>query len=62
MYDIFITIIDKTDSRALYEELKPYNLNVTDLGSTTYVYGRVATEAMFDNILAICEKYGTVED
>lgn len=42
MYVSIFTIYEfRIDSRALYEELRPYKMNVTDVIKTVLVYGRI---------------------
>lgn len=51
------TINGKIDSRELWDDLNRYDVNVTDLGEVTYVYGQVS---MYDSlfVIDICRKYG----
>lgn len=51
------TINGKIDSRELWDDIKNYDVNVTDLGEVTYVYGQVS---MYDSlfVIDICRKYG----
>lgn len=56
---VVVTLTGKIDSRALYDELLPYNANVIDLGAKTYVRFKVDIKApTLDEILQICNKYG----
>ena len=57
--NVFITIPGNIDSESLYKELKSYNMNVTNLITRTYVYGKVnLAEPFIEYILQICYKYG----
>ena len=45
------------DSKGLYEELKPYKMNVTDLSESIFVYGRM--DSLFlPEVIFILLKYG----
>ena len=59
MVYVNVEIKGKIDSKELYQDLDGYNLNVTDLGEMTYVYGQ---SSMYDSmfILDICRKYGDI--
>jgi hypothetical protein len=59
MVYINVTINGKIDSKELWEDVKCYDINVTDLGEVTFVYGEVS---MFDSliIISICRKYGDI--
>lgn len=59
MVYINVTINGKIDSKELWEDVKGYDINVTDLGEVTFVYGEVS---MFDSliIISICRKYGNI--
>ena len=59
MLYVNVEIRGKIDSKELYQDLEGYNLNVTDLGEMTYVYGQ---SSMYDSmfILDICRKYGDI--
>lgn len=61
MLDIYITMRE-TDGKALYDELKQFNLNVTDFASRTFIYGRLKSENEFEKVVAICNKYGIIEE
>ena len=57
--DVYITIKPRVKSRELYERLKPYNVNVTDLGDKVYVYTRLTLKPeSIDKVLSICAEYG----
>ena len=59
MVYINVTINGKIDSKALWEDIKEYDVNVTDLGEVTFVYGECSMyHAMF--IADICRKYGDI--
>ena len=45
------------DSRALYEELEPYKMNVTDAISSIFIYGRIDVFYLSE-VLFILLKYG----
>lgn len=56
---IYVTIKPKVKSRELYERLKPYNVNVMDLGNKVYVYTQIQlSRANLEKVLAICNEYG----
>ena len=57
MVYVSCTINGKIDSRELWDDLNSYDVNVTDLGEVTYVYGQVS---MYDSlfVIDICRKYG----
>lgn len=45
------------DSKSLYDELKPYKMNVTDLSESIFVYGRM--DSLFlPEVIFILLKYG----
>lgn len=59
---VMIVVKDCVGSRELYEELREYKLNVTDLGSKTLVHAIVdIREPDMESILTICNKYGSCE-
>lgn len=59
MVYINITITGKIDSKALWEDIKSYDVNVTDLGDVTFVHGEASMyDTMF--IVDICRKYGDI--
>lgn len=57
MVYVSCTINGKIDSRELWDDIKDYDVNVTDLGKVTYVYGQLS---MYDSlfVIDICRKYG----
>lgn len=63
--DVFITIPGEVNSAALYKEVGGLRFNVTDLGTKTYVHGRIDTrEPIIEFVLQSCYKYsptGTIE-
>ena len=58
---VYITITgDNIDSRALYAEVKRYQMNVLDLETRVFVYGIVdIREPIIEYILKICYNYGS---
>lgn len=59
---VLITIKGKIDSKELYEDLKQYGLNVTDMGEKTLIYAKIdIRDNTIEKILAICNKYGDPE-
>ena len=58
---MYITITGaKIDSRALYAEVKRYQMNVLDLETRVFVYGTVdIREPIIEYVLKICYKYGS---
>lgn len=60
MVYVSITIQGKIDSKKLWEEVKGYDINVTDLESFTTVHGKCSMyDSMF--IIDICRKYGDIK-
>lgn len=58
MYLSIFAVYDfSIDSRALYEELKPYQINVTDVIKTVFVNGRIE-DSNLPKVLFILLKYG----
>lgn len=59
MVYVNVTIKGQIDSKALWEDVKGYDVNVTDLGEFTSVYGKTSMyDSMF--IIDICRKYGDI--
>lgn len=57
--NIYVTIKPRVKSRELYERLRPYNVNVTDLGDRVYVYTRIQLSRVdLKKVLSICNEYG----
>lgn len=57
--DVYVTIKPRAKSRELYERLRQYGANVTDLGDTVYVYTKIdIREDSIGKILGICNEYG----
>lgn len=57
--DVFITIIPKVKSHELYERLKPYKADVTDLGTKVGVATKIdVTDDEIEKIMNICKEYG----
>lgn len=58
MYLSIFAVYDfSIDSRALYEELKPYQINVTDVIKTVFVNGRIE-DSNLPKVIFILLKYG----
>lgn len=59
MVYINVTIKGKIDSKELWEDIRRYDVNVTDMGEVTFVHGEAS---MCDLILiiSICRKYGDI--
>ena len=55
---IFITFPRGVDSRALYDDLRCFKMNVTDMGTVVYVHRNDITAKDMSQILVICDKYG----
>ena len=55
--NIFITIKGKIDSFELYEVLKGYGMNVTDLIDKTLIYATCSLEDAI-SVIGICSAYG----
>jgi len=59
MVYVNVQINGKIDSNELWNDVKRYDINVTDLGEMTMVYGKVSMyDSMF--IIDICRKYGDI--
>lgn len=59
MVHINVTIKGKIDSKELWEDIKRYDVNVTDMGEVTFVHGEASMyDSMF--IIDICRKYGDI--
>jgi len=59
MVYVNVTIKGKIDSKSLWEDVKDYDVNVTDMIHFTAVYGKVSMyDSMF--IIDICRKYGDI--
>ena len=59
MVYINVTIKGKIDSKELWDDIKGCDVNVTDLGEVTFVYGQASMyDSMF--IIDICRKYGDI--
>lgn len=59
MVYVNVTIQGQIDSKSLWEDVKDYDVNVTDMIQFTAVYGKVSMyESMF--IIDICRKYGDI--
>ena len=60
MVYLSVTIAGKVDSKELWEDVKRYDVNVTDMVEFTSVYGKVSMyDSMF--IIDICRKYGDIK-
>jgi len=55
---ICITFQQKVNSRKLYEELKDFKVNVTDLETEVYAYRNDISLIEIPQVLVICDKYG----
>ena len=55
---IFITFPRGVDSRALYDDLRCFKMNVTDMDTVVYVHRNGITATEISQILVICDKYG----
>ena len=59
MVYVNVTIQGQIDSKSLWEDVKDYDVNVTDMIQFTAVYGKVSMyDSMF--IIDICRKYGVI--
>ena len=54
---IFCVYESHVDSRSLYEELRPYNMNVTDAIESIFIYGRF-DELLLPEVIFILLKHG----
>lgn len=55
---IFVTFNPPIDARSLYDELEPYNLNVTDLIEKVAAYGDLE-DYQLGEVIQILLKYGS---
>lgn len=59
MVYVNVTIKGQIDSKSLWDDVKDYDVNVTDMIQFTSVYGKVSMyDSMF--IIDICRKYGDI--
>ena len=59
MVYVNVMIQGQIDSKSLWEDVKDYDVNVTDMIEFTSVYGKVSMyDSMF--IIDICRKYGDI--
>lgn len=59
---VLVTIPGPIDSRELYEDIKRYGANVTDMGAKVLVYCKIdIREDAIEKILTSCNKYGDCE-
>ena len=59
MVYVNVMIQGQIDSTSLWEDVKGYDVNVTDMIEFTSVYGKVSMyDSMF--IIDICRKYGDI--
>lgn len=59
MVYVNVMIQGQIDSKSLWEDVKGYDVNVTDMNEFTSVYGKVSMyDSMF--IIDICRKYGDI--
>ena len=57
--NVYVTVKPRVESRELYERLRPYDANVTDVGDKVYVYTEIdIREDAVEHIIAICKEYG----
>lgn len=54
---IFVQIIGKIDSKALWEIVEPYGVNLTDMGETSLVYGECTLEQASE-VIFYCTLFG----
>ena len=59
-FDYIIEIRGKVKSLELYEKVKKYNANVTDIIFLTFVYGEASLNQFVD-IIRICLKFGKIK-
>ena len=57
---LYAEVTGKIDSRKLYSEIKDYDVNVTDLGIKTLIYGEVSLKVALIIIDAASE-YGRIQ-
>lgn len=55
---IVITFPRGVDSHALYDDLRCFNMNVTDMDTVVYVHRNDITATEIAQMLVICDKYG----
>ena len=57
---LYAEIQGKIDSRSLYLDVEPYDINVTDLDIKTILYAETSLEIAL-NVINIAVKYGKIE-
>ena len=61
MVDIQIEIRGNIDSRALWSLIKRYNVNLTDLGNVSLVYGTVKDFHDATDVIVYCALFGDIK-
>lgn len=59
MYHIFIEIKGNIDSFKLWDAIKGYKLNLTDLGEINLIYGEIALQYIGE-LISLCASYGMI--
>ena len=59
MYTLWIKTEDLADSKALYQEIKDYKINLTDLIDYSLIYGDCTLEDAL-TIISLTEKYSHI--
>jgi len=60
MVHLFVEIRGPIDSKALWDELESYGVNVTDMSDTVLVYADLPILQAV-TVVGICSKYGDVK-
>lgn len=59
--DVFITITPRVKSLELYGELRPFRVNVTDVGDKVFVTAKIdIREDTLEYIINTCKEYGDI--
>lgn len=57
---LWVNIYGAENARELWDKIKPYDVNLTEVGDTSYVYGEVTMETAV-KIIGYCEQHGKTE-
>ena len=57
---LYAEVTGKIDSRKLYSEIKDYDVNVTDLGIKTLIYGDVSLKVALI-VIDVASEYGRIQ-
>lgn len=56
--NLYIIIKGAINSKELYLKLRPYDVNVIDMCTETYIFAGALNEYEVDNIIKTCKSYG----